>query len=207
MPDKSPAVRQRRYERHKTAGRCTSCLRHPALSGKIRCIKCQKKELRRNQAEYQRRIRHGLCPECGKNKPAKNHVRCAKCLARGKTYHQEHREKRLASCRAWQQRLKLEVMTYYSDGRPPSCQCCGEDDLALLVLDHIKNDGKRHRQQVGSLYIYSWLTQHDFPKGFQVLCFNCNMGKQFNGGTECPAHKAHAQLKRLRRRIKEVSHA
>jgi hypothetical protein len=94
-------------------------------------------------------------------------------------------------------------MTHYSGGTP-SCQCCGEPDLTFLVIDHVKNDGKSHRKQVGSLYIYSWLKQHGFPAGFQVLCFNCNMGKQFNGGTVCPAADAHALLREQRRQVHQL---
>jgi len=35
--------------------------------------------------------------------------------------------------------------------------------------------------------IHRWLKKHKYPDGFQVLCFNCNVGKYLNKGT-CP-HK------------------
>jgi hypothetical protein len=34
---------------------------------------------------------------------------------------------------------------------------------------------------------YMWLIRRGFPVGFQVLCFNCNIGRSMNGGI-CP-HK------------------
>lgn len=34
--------------------------------------------------------------------------------------------------------------------------------------------------------MYRWLKKQGFPKGdFRVMCFNCNLGRQRNGG-ECP---------------------
>jgi hypothetical protein len=104
----------------------------------------------------------------------------------------------LASFKKHQQKLKLEVLTHYAGGKTPSCECCGEDNLMLLTLDHTKNDGAAHRRQVGSSYVYPWVKQHGFPDGFQVLCIGCNHGKQLNGGTCCPAHAEHVALKWLR---------
>lgn len=36
--------------------------------------------------------------------------------------------------------------------------------------------------------MYRWLMKNKYPSGFQVLCWNCNMGKQINGGV-CPHHE------------------
>jgi len=36
------------------------------------------------------------------------------------------------------------------------------------VLNHKKEIGKR---------IYLWLLKNNFPKGFQILCFGCNIEK------------------------------
>lgn len=58
-------------------------------------------------------------------------------------------------------------------------------------MDHVNNDGNTHRRLVtnglnrgGSLEIYKWIIANDFPDDFQILCFNCNMGKHFLG--QCP---------------------
>lgn len=33
---------------------------------------------------------------------------------------------------------------------------------------------------------YRWLRKHSYPKGnFRLLCFNCNCGRELNGGI-CP---------------------
>jgi hypothetical protein len=71
------------------------------------------------------------------------------------------------------------------------CVCCGESEISFLTIDHINGNGNRHRREIfngkTSYRIYPWLIKNNFPPGFQVLCFNCNCGKQVNGGT-CP-HK------------------
>lgn len=71
------------------------------------------------------------------------------------------------------------------------CACCGEAEPKFLVVDHINNDGARHREEIGQgarkigsgSVMHAWLVANDFPDGFQLLCANCNMAKQ-NGG--CP---------------------
>jgi len=59
--------------------------------------------------------------------------------------------------------------------------------MAFLSLDHIDDNGSEHRRQVGKKKMYQWAKDNGFPGGFQVLCFNCNLGRQVNGGV-CP-HK------------------
>lgn len=82
-------------------------------------------------------------------------------------------------------RLKEMVMAVYGGGQ---CACCGETEISFLTLDHINNDGAEHRKEAkgggrGGAGFYSKLKQQGFPPGLQVLCFNCNMSKSFNGGT------------------------
>lgn len=82
-------------------------------------------------------------------------------------------------------KIKQEVLAHYG-GR---CACCGEDNLLFLTIDHIDGNGTAHRKSVGRYgsTFYSWLRTHGLPLGFQVLCFNCNCGRQLNGGI-CPGH-------------------
>lgn len=69
------------------------------------------------------------------------------------------------------------------------CACCGEDEPLFLEIDHVNNDGKKHRNEIGnsSKALVYWLIQNNFPDGFQILCSNCNQGKKRNKGI-CP-HK------------------
>lgn len=78
--------------------------------------------------------------------------------------------------------LRKKILDVY--GR--QCECCGENMERFLTIDHVNNDGKEHRKTYSNLY--RWLIKNGFPRdGFQVLCMNCNWGKQMNGGV-CP-HK------------------
>jgi hypothetical protein len=72
-------------------------------------------------------------------------------------------------------KLKLEVCDAYG-GR--KCVCCGETKYCCLTIDHINGGGELHRKSVG--HFYSWIKRNNFPPGFQVLCWNCNLAKRYN---------------------------
>jgi hypothetical protein len=73
----------------------------------------------------------------------------------------------------------MEILTHYG-GTPPRCAKCGEQDLRVLCLDHINGEGNRHRNSHGGVTYYRWLRNNSFPEGFQILCANCNMKKEFD---------------------------
>ncbi len=79
--------------------------------------------------------------------------------------------------------LKLQAYMNYGGSK---CCWCGEDDVGTLSIDHIENNGNRHLDAKGykiqSSRLYSWLKKHNYPKGFQILCFNCNYAKTQNNG-------------------------
>jgi len=85
----------------------------------------------------------------------------------------------------WRQRRHEAIMAYGGY----ECRCCGETEPVFLTIDHINNDGAEHRKEIGqsNSNLLTWLRKHDYPNGFQVLCFNCNIGKSINDGI-CP-HK------------------
>lgn len=82
---------------------------------------------------------------------------------------------------------KQKVIAYYSQGTN-KCTCCGEDNIKFLTIDHIDGGGNKHRRSIGfwGSKFYCWLIKEKFPSGYQVLCFNCNMGRSMWG--ICP-HK------------------
>lgn len=80
---------------------------------------------------------------------------------------------------------KLIGLKYYSKLEIPKCNCCGEDNIYLLTLDHIDGNGAKHRKEdPSSKSIYYWVCKNNYPDGFQVLCMNCNWGKSNHG--VCP---------------------
>lgn len=119
-----------------------------------------------------------------------------KVRERSRRYYWEHREERVAYQRAldpaaknqrskdWRVKLKAEVYSHYGD----RCACCGEANPMFLTLDHVNGGGYQHRKTVGGgLGMLLDIRKRGFPPEFQVLCFNCNQGRQLNGGI-CP-HK------------------
>ncbi len=115
-----------------------------------------------------KRRAYGKCLCCGKN-PAPGMKTCEKTNQRAKNRNRQ---------------IKEQVLDHY--GR--ECACCGESGLTFLCVDHINNDGAEHRKKAGiggGSETYAWLVKESFPDGFQILCYNCNIGKHHSGGV-CP---------------------
>lgn len=60
---------------------------------------------------------------------------------------------------------------------------CGEKDIDVLTLDHINDDGSKHRKVTGlkgGASFYSQLRMNNFPNDppLQVLCMNCQIKKK-----------------------------
>ena len=63
------------------------------------------------------------------------------------------------------------------------CLRCGFDaDLRALEFDHVANDGKKHRKEVGvgGALMLAWIVKHpaEALQRVQVLCANCNTIKE-----------------------------
>jgi len=85
-------------------------------------------------------------------------------------------------------KLYYDVMAVYSKRKgysKPTCFCCKLSDWKFLVLDHIKNRSKDHKNYSG-VSMAKKLKRDKYPAGIQVLCHNCNTGKEIFGGIKCP---------------------
>lgn len=146
-----------------------------------------------------------ICSKCGKEEritftSGKSHSWCKKCSnERQKEYYRKNRERVLEQSKEWQKnnigkvkasrkktQWKLKVTTLEAYGGV--CACCGEDEYKFLAIDHINNDGAKHRRELkmtgGAGGFYYWLKKNKYPEGFQVLCHNCNMAKSMYN--QCP---------------------
>ena len=107
---------------------------------------------------------------------------CKNCEnERGRKKYWKYYEKERLRGRLKNQRYKISALEHYGK----KCACCGESEEAFLSIDHINNDGARHRKKKefgGGFYV--WLKKNDYPVGFQTLCYNCNWAKSRAGG--CP---------------------
>ena len=95
------------------------------------------------------------------------------------TYYEAHSVELKTKQKA-RNRSKREAVLNYYGGR---CACCGESQYEFLAIDHIEGGGRKHLEQIGQRII-DYLVKNNLPKGFQVLCHNCNMAKGLYG--QCP---------------------
>jgi len=68
---------------------------------------------------------------------------------------------------------KIIVYQVYSRGKM-TCDMCGESDLDVLSVDHIKGGGAIHRKELNGTHIERWIIKNNFPVGYRILCRNCN---------------------------------
>lgn len=102
-----------------------------------------------------------------------------------KQYRKDKKEHIQRIGRDYRVKERDEVFTYYG-GYRCHCECrCSEINPLMLTIDHMNNDGAKHRKEIGPGKLYRWLIRNNFPEGFQVLCYNCNVGRWRNKG-KCP---------------------
>lgn len=139
------------------------------------------------------------CSKCLKEKPdsersCKSNRQCKECYNkyRNEYYHNnpEYRQQIAKQSKENRRNLRIEVMSYYSEGTP-KCNCCGETTYEFLSIDHINGGGAEHRKRgIESKALYRWLRTNNYPKEYQVLCMNCNFAKGQYGC--CPHNKKEA---------------
>src|SRR3990167_490400 len=77
--------------------------------------------------------------------------------------------------------VRADVISNYGG----KCVCCGEKESVFLTIDHKNGGGSKARKKISSnKNIKHFLKNNNYPKDFQLLCFNCNWASR-NGRT-CP---------------------
>ena len=131
------------------------------------------------EKEYQRqyRIRHAEHIRQAKQRYYQKHRRHLRAL--NVEYYKKYPEKWYEAGIKHREKLRYDVLSFYSNGQL-CCKHCGNKDYRVLVVDHINNDAAKDRRKFRSsgTHLYIWLRKRKFPKGFQVLCHNCNFLKQ-----------------------------
>lgn len=98
-----------------------------------------------------------------------------------KEYQKKYRETHKEELKEKQKIFRYEVLKLYStNSNVPVCACCGEKEIKFLALDHKEGGGTAQRKALntrGGNSFFFYLKKLGFPKGFQVLCHNCNMAK------------------------------
>lgn len=125
-----------------------------------------------NKRRYERLKAEGRCKECMEpiDDLERSKITCTKCL-----------DVKAAAIKRRNLKIKLEAMEHYGGA---VCANCGLTGHIFLTFDHIANNGAIHRREDPTVKagMAKWLRRNNYPEGYQVLCWNCNMGKQLNGG-------------------------
>ena len=171
------------------AGVCVICSK-PLLDTKgPTCSECLIKRRNYYLKRKEDRLSKGLCYYCGEVSVGSSDgkLRCDKCGQKIKIHTDKRRsnskEKERLKSKERYKLLKQECYEAYGN----KCECCGETEPAFLSFDHIHNDGAEHRKTVSSgATFFRFLKKQGFPKdNYRILCHNCNLGRQLNGGV-CP---------------------
>ena len=166
----------------KNGTKSCGCLKKSLLQGnKITCKICN---INKSIDDFYAKdksvtTRHNICKEC--MKPMLNEKR-----------KQRNKE------------LRLLILQHYSKSQQPKCDCCGETILEFLTIDHKNGGGNQHRKRLGtrgSGMFYRWLRDNKYPKGFRILCFNCNVTIGHYG--HCP-HKSICPLTQYAKTKREL---
>lgn len=105
---------------------------------------------------------------------------------KNKKYYKRYKDKwyRDNSLRLRDYRLHVKQTVYDNYGN--KCNCCGETEKKFLTIDHVNNDGYKTRNGGGGTdKLYRQIIKEKFPDKYQILCYNCNLGKARNNGS-CP---------------------
>lgn len=160
--EKQKASRAKTVAKKKEAGICVSCTK-PVKPG---CTLCQEhidKLSETTSKHYAKRKEAGTCYYCQAD-PEPNSSMC--------TYHRE-------LYKDYRAKIKREALDAYGGpvcvGKNGECGC---DNEPILEIDHEFGGGTQHRKDLkmegAGHQFYLWLRRENYPKGFRVLCPNCN---------------------------------
>lgn len=134
------------------------------------CKQCSNKWHNKKRAE---RWANGLCGYCGTRPLQSYGKRCKECAVSGN----------LGTKILYALRKQQAVEAYGG-----KCVCCGESNIGFLTLDHINNDGYVYKKLNGGAPLVVWARNNNYPNVLQLMCYNCNMGRDKAPNKVCP-HK------------------
>jgi len=159
--------------------------------------KAKRKEINSRPENVARQQEYASRPEVKEKK--KEYMKSERGQASLKKYYSGDKAKALKESNELK---RLTILQKYSkrlsNSNIPCCRCCGQNShIDFLEIDHIA--GKKemdyepeliklgYTSKLKSIKWYNWLIDNNFPKGFQILCKNCNQSKAFlKNNNKCP---------------------
>jgi hypothetical protein len=91
--------------------------------------------------------------------------------------------------REYQRKYRRMVFRNVLEAYGSKCECCSETEELFLTVEHLNNDGAEHRRKFKGDWVTMMLDirSQGYPDTYTIRCYNCNSGRQRNGGV-CP-HK------------------
>lgn len=164
-----------RAKKPKKCAICSSAV--TGVNRRVYCERCAKAtpKLRVTMREYEA-AEAGLCITCKVVKPNEGRRMCEPCAKR-----------RRDAARRLSRVAKAEFMEQIFAHYGRACACCGETQEMFLTIDHINRDGAAKRKHVegGPANTARYIVRNGFPSDYRILCYNCNCGRERNGGV-CP---------------------
>lgn len=116
---------------------------------------------------------------CRKWYAANKGAKSVEWKARARVSYERNRERMRVQYREKAARNRLAALSHYGPDGRPECHRCGIVDIDVLVLDHLANNGGKHRaSDPNARKLAAWVVKNRFPPGFQTLCHNCNFKKR-----------------------------
>ena len=177
---------------------CINCRCRPASINYKTCEFCRTKNSKYKKTPEHRRklaqkrkdlLAQGICCKCHKNPVIVDRTYCEKCKEQWKLYStvSGNKKQRYGYIVKWNYSKRKLALEAYGG----KCACCGESNYMFLDFDHINNDGgvwrKANKTRGTGGDLVRWVIKNKFPDTIQILCANCNQGKNRNMGV-CP-HK------------------
>jgi hypothetical protein len=153
-----------RRESLKQQGLCINCGKQPPRTDKVKCLACLD-------------AARASCKKYLKDNPNAKKVRSRwKANPKSQAKHKETRKR-------WRLELKYKVIASLGG----KCECCQNNTLPFLQVDHVNKDGKKHRTEIGrSTRLLRDMLKYPNRYKLRILCANCHFAIT-NLGT-CP-HK------------------
>jgi len=135
------------------------------------------------QKLWKTRFESGLCIYCGENPFQDGKKGCSSCLKDKYKNQKKYLKNHPTVQREYNLRIRKEVLEKYGN----QCKCCGENNWALLVIDHINDDGYQERKDLygsqngAAQQFFLKLRKEKIRSDLQVLCWNCNAAKSLYG--------------------------
>jgi len=120
-----------------------------------------------------------------------------KHLKAQKLYYERHRDERVEYARdfyrknakrlsrntaAFKGHVRRTVRAYLGN----KCVCCGVMEQEFLSVDHVRNNGAKHRREKGReawmWEVWKAIKEKRIVTDYQLMCFNCNFSKHFGKG-------------------------